>query len=190
MPADLSRVIVIGTSCCGKTTFASRLSNLLGHPHIEMDVLHWMANWVERPLEEFASKMETAVAGDKWVVDGNYTRIREITTTWPRATAVVWLNYNFLTVMSRALKRKVPTHPYWRGAFRKSGALLRGLSVVTWNCVVVLRTYRRRKLQYAAMRDSGQYPSLEWIEFRRPAEAERFLGQLDAAQRGRPPSIG
>ena len=35
----LSRVVVVGTICSGKTTFASRLAVLLEVPHVELDAL-------------------------------------------------------------------------------------------------------------------------------------------------------
>ena len=35
----LSRVVVVGTTCSGKTTFANRLAVLLDAPHVELDAL-------------------------------------------------------------------------------------------------------------------------------------------------------
>jgi adenylate kinase family enzyme len=37
----MSRVIVIGTSCAGKTMFARSLADALSCPHVELDALHW-----------------------------------------------------------------------------------------------------------------------------------------------------
>jgi hypothetical protein len=55
MNPSLDRVVVVGSSCSGKTTFAKRLAATLGHPHIELDALNWLPDWVQRPEEEFGA---------------------------------------------------------------------------------------------------------------------------------------
>ena len=52
-PADLSRTVVVGTSCSGKTTFARQLAARLGAPHIELDAFHWLPHWQQRETGEF-----------------------------------------------------------------------------------------------------------------------------------------
>ena len=69
---DLSRVVVVGTSGAGKTTFARRLAGSLGVRHIELDALHWDSGWVPKGLDEFRQSVGEAVAQERWVVDGNY----------------------------------------------------------------------------------------------------------------------
>ncbi len=100
---DLRRVAVVGTSCAGKTTFAAALAAQLQVPHIELDALHWRAGWVPAPGEVFRQAVTTAVAAERWVSDGNYGVVRDL--VWGRATAVVWLDYPFATVLRRALYR-------------------------------------------------------------------------------------
>ncbi|HVO94622.1 MAG TPA: hypothetical protein VMT22_17365 [Terriglobales bacterium] len=51
--AEMARVVVIGTSCVGKSTFARSVANLLKVPHIELDAFFWSPNWVQKPSEEF-----------------------------------------------------------------------------------------------------------------------------------------
>ena len=94
---------MVGTSCAGKTTLARQLSRALGAPHIELDAIHWQPNWEARSAEEFRQLVGDAVAGERWVVDGNYSVSRDI--VWGRATAIVWLNYSFRVVLWRALYR-------------------------------------------------------------------------------------
>ncbi len=89
----MKRVVVIGTSCSGKTTFASQLADELAIAHTELDVLHWLPDWQMRPIEEFRLLVAEVAAQDLWVIDGNYSKVRDI--IWPRATHLVWLNYPF-----------------------------------------------------------------------------------------------
>ena len=69
------RVAVIGTSCSGKTTFASRLSKLLDVRHIELDTLYWGPNWTARPSDDFrrdtAEAVAEAVGGIKRGLEGD-----------------------------------------------------------------------------------------------------------------------
>jgi adenylate kinase family enzyme len=103
MTSSFDRIVVIGSSCSGKTTYAQRLAAILGTPHIELDALHWLPDWVQRPADDFRNLVANAVSREKWVVDGNYGKARDV--IWPRATCIIWLNYGFPTVMARALRR-------------------------------------------------------------------------------------
>src|SRR6266478_8449083 len=103
LAGNINRVIVIGTSCSGKTTFARSLARISNCPHIELDTLYWQPNWTPRPPEEFRNLVAQALSQDCWVTDGNYSIVRDL--VWSRATTVIWLNYVFPTVLWRALTR-------------------------------------------------------------------------------------
>ena len=174
LAGNFDRVIVVGSSGCGKSRFARDLAQLLGQRAVELDELQWAPNWTEKPEDEFRRLVAAAAAAPRWVVDGNYSRMRDI--LWPRATTIVWLNFGFLTVFLRALRRTVhrilANEPLWhdnresvtRSFFSRDSILL-----------YVITTFHRRRRTYAALRASGKYPHLSWIEFRRPADAARFL---------------
>ena len=99
----MKRVVVIGSSCSGKTTLARRLAEALGCEHIELDALYWGPGWSEAPREAFRAAVEERLAGDRWVMDGNYSVVRDV--VWSRATDAIWLNYPFPIVLGRALVR-------------------------------------------------------------------------------------
>src|SRR6476620_10527030 len=100
----ISRIVVIGTSCSGKSTLAKAIAERLGVKHVELDALHWEPNWVEASHEETRRRADLALGADEsWVVDGNYGYTRDI--VWTRAQMVVWLDYPFLLVLSRAVRR-------------------------------------------------------------------------------------
>jgi DNA helicase HerA-like ATPase len=89
--ADCRRLIVIGTSGAGKTTLAKTLASLLGSPFVELDALHWDPNWTPAPPETFRARVAAATAGERWVVDGGYSAVRDL--LWPRADTLIWLDY-------------------------------------------------------------------------------------------------
>jgi adenylate kinase family enzyme len=178
MTADsLQRVVVIGTSGSGKTTFAAKIAPLLDLVPIDIDQLHWGPNWTPKPKEEFHRLLQEAASDERWVIAGNYGAARDL--VWPRATTVIWLNYSFATVFWRALRRTVwraitqePVCNGNRESFRLS--FFSRDSVLLW----VITTFRRRRKEYSQLRAGLSYPHLEWIEFRRPNEAEDFLASL------------
>ena len=100
-PFILHRVAVLGTSGSGKTTLARSLAARLDVPCVELDALYWGADWTLRP--SFEQEVRVAVQQPRWVIDGNYSGVRD--TILRRATAIVWLDYALPRVVSRALSR-------------------------------------------------------------------------------------
>jgi len=170
--SSLARVVVIGSSCSGKTTFARRLADVLGSTHIELDALHWGPDWVPKPPSEFAALVDLATAGSDWVVDGNYSVVRQV--VWPRATAIVWLNPGFATVCGRALRRTVrrslareELYAGNRESLRR--AFLSRDSILLW----VVQTYHRRRREFSQLRQTSS--SVHWFELRRQQDVAAFL---------------
>ena len=97
------RVVVIGTTGSGKTTLARRLAGRLGVPHVELDALHWDPDWTEAPPAVFRERTARALAGDGWMADGNYGKVRDL--VWPRADTVVWLDFPLFVTLWRLVRR-------------------------------------------------------------------------------------
>lgn len=174
---DMHRIAVVGTSCSGKTTFARQLGEVLDVPHVEMDTLHWMPNWRMRPRDEFRALVAEVVSRDRWVLDGNYGRTRDL--VLPRATHVVWLNYPFATVFWRALTRTIRralTREKVCGENRESfrASFLHRDGIPWW----VIRTHGSRKSRYHELFRGDEYPHLGVIELKNQGEADRLVRDL------------
>ena len=172
--SEMARVVVIGTSCVGKTTFAQALARVLNFPHVELDSLHWQPNWIPRPPEEFRALTAEALAKDCWITDGNYGAVRDL--VWSRATTIIWLNYSFPVVLWRALVRtirRVLTQEELFSGNRESlrMAFLSRESILWW----VITTFHRRRRQYRRLFDTATTPRLVYVELRSPSEARNFF---------------
>jgi adenylate kinase family enzyme len=179
---DLRRVAVIGTSCVGKTTFAAALAAQLQAPHIELDALHWRADWVPAPTAAFRAAVATAVATERWVSDGNYGSARDL--VWARATAVIWLDYPFATVLRRALYRTarralLREELYSGNRETLSRALLSRDSILWW----VVATWRRRRRELPALLAKPAFAHLAVVTLANPHEADLFLRRHAARRR-------
>ena len=177
MNTDLRRVIVVGTSCSGKTTLARRLSELLDAQHIELDAIHWLPDWRPRPTEELRELVRSAVAPDCWVADGNYRAVRDI--VWGRATCLIWLNYPFRVVFSRALRRTIARSVDHQTLFSGNTESLRRAffsreSILLW----VITTYRRIRREFGTVLRGQEYRDLNVIELRTQRETRQLLESL------------
>ena len=175
----LSRVVVVGSSCSGKTTFARRLAVALESPRIELDALYWGPDWEPCPEDEFRVRVAEAIASVSWVVDGNY-RTRLAGLVFKQATAVVWLDYSFARVFSRALRRtfwRVFTgeRVYAENVETFTHAFLSRESILWW----VIVSWRKNRLQLAELKRRSANNAPEFFAFRRPGEAENWLCQVE-----------
>ncbi len=174
----MKRVVVVGTSCSGKTTFAGKLANRLGIKHVELDEIYWMKDWQGRPVDEFRRMVLQEAERDSWVIEGNYRKVRDI--LWNRADTLVWLNYPFSLVFYRAITRTL------RRVFRKEVicggntesfylAFLSPESIPRW----VLKTYWKRKKEYSQLMKSNEFPNMKRIELQSKKSASKLLENLD-----------
>src|SRR5256886_8338211 len=68
----MKRTLVIGSGGTGKTTVARRLAQRTGLPLIHLDLLYWRPGWQPTPGEEWHETVRRLVAGESWIIDGNY----------------------------------------------------------------------------------------------------------------------
>jgi adenylate kinase family enzyme len=67
------KILVVGSGGAGKSTFARRLSEILGINVVHLDTLYWKPGWVESSKDEFAETVRGVLKHDAWIMDGNYS---------------------------------------------------------------------------------------------------------------------
>lgn len=176
------RIVVVGTSGCGKTTMALRIASALDLPFIELDRLNWEPNWRgldKADPDEFVRRVRDAISADAWVSDGNYAMVRDL--IWPRATHLVWLDYSRLVVMYRVIKRSVARaldqKELWAGNREDWRRWFHASHPIQW----AWRTWRERRSRFEYLLNSTQYGHLVVLRLRRPREAASVLDQLNGS---------
>jgi len=172
----MRRINVVGTVGSGKSHFARALADLLSVQYIQIDQLHWQPNWVESTTEELLEKLESSIALDAWVLDGNYSKCNEL--KWAKADTIVWLDYSFsrtaYQLCRRTFKRIATGQELWPGTGNIEtlrGTFMSHDSILIW----LLSTYSKNRKKYEAIQNSPKYQHLRFIRLRSPGEAKKFL---------------
>lgn len=130
------RISVVGNSGSGKTTLSRALAAALGVPHLELDSIFHQPGW--QPLDPtiFVERVTEFTDGPGWVVDGNYSAVRDV--VWSRADTVIWLDLPRRRVMRqviwRTLRRMVTKAELWNGNREQWRNLIGppGESIILW----------------------------------------------------------
>jgi len=172
----MERISVVGTTGSGKTTLAQQVSQRLNIPHVELDALHWNPNWSESSTEVFRSRTDEALSGDRWVVDGNYSEVRNL--IWAKADTLVWLDLAFSITFTRLLRRTVgrlvTKEELWSGNRETLTKALSQDSILLW----LFRTYHKRRREYPILLQQPEYAHLKIVHLRSPQAAKIWLQGL------------
>lgn len=176
---QMKRINVVGSSGSGKTFFSRKLADILCYPYVEMDQVFWGPNWYWPTDEEFFSNLRKAIAHDKWVLDGNYTRTVPI--KWEAVDTVIWLDYSFTRTffqsLKRAIKRSITQEELWEGtgnreSFKKS--FFSKDSIILW----MLKNHSKVRKKYEYYLLDKKFSHIKFIRIKSHAEAARFLSSI------------
>ncbi len=140
------RICIIGPSNSGKSTLAHMLAQKLDVPVVHLDALRHIPNtaWKTRPLEEFVAAHDAAIAGEGWVMDGNYSS--GLPQRLERATGVIWIDPPLWGCIGRYLKRCL------KGKENRYGGLEGATREFSFELIHYSVTqYPKKKPKYAAM---------------------------------------
>lgn len=173
----MKRIIIIGTSGCGKTTLAKRLSKILNIPSYDLDDYYWLPKWQPQTDKEFVKIVDKLSNKKTWIMNGNYSKVNHF--IWDRSDTIIWLDYSLLRCLCqgiirsiiRAISKEVCCGNNYE-SFKRT--FLSRNSIVLW----ILSTYRRRKQSYKQAFKNQKEGSKAYLKFSNPKETNQWLKGL------------
>jgi adenylate kinase family enzyme len=164
----MKRVLVIGSSGSGKSTFATELGQKTGLPVIHLDREFWQPGWIETPRDKWSERIRQLIAGDAWIIDGTYDRTLDI--RLPRADTVIFLDFPRFTCMRRMIKRVIFNYGKVRPDMGPDCPERLDFSFFKW-------VWNYRRDHYPRIYDCLEkyFSGGTLITFRNPSEVQRFL---------------
>jgi adenylate kinase family enzyme len=143
---------------------------------VELDSVFHQADWTPLAEEEFRRRVRAVVAGESWVIDGNYGAVRDL--VWARADTVVWLDLPKRTVMRRivwrTLRRIAGRAELWNGnreRWRNFFTWDPQESVISW----AWHKHAANRERFAAAMADPANGHLRFFRLTSPAQVRRFL---------------
>ena len=99
------RIMICGPSNAGKSTLAVAIGRKLDMPALHLDQFRHLPNtdWRQRPDAEFQALHDAAIAGERWVMDGNYSKL--MPQRLARATGIILIGDNRWANLFRYVRR-------------------------------------------------------------------------------------
>ncbi len=183
--AGCDRIVVLGRTGSGKTTLARDLAAALGVPHVELDSLYFGPDLSTVPLPVLRERTSAAIAGGRWVTDGNKRAVRDL--VWPRADTIVWLDYpvyvSLWRLAKRARRRTSALSEQAARSGRRSG-LPKLMLAAAKGVLTALRSHRGQRREYPRMFARPENRHLTVARLRSPrATRQWFVRVTEEARR-------
>lgn len=167
------RIIILGPSGSGKSSLAMALHRAMDLPVVHLDQLHHLpgTEWVPRPAAEFTALHDAAIAGERWVVEGNYSRL--LPQRIARATGLILLDVSAPISLFRYVRR------CWFERDR-AGSLEGARDRVRWAMLHhIAGPSRRNRRRYAAIFAEATVPK---VALRSPRALAAFYAEQGLAR--------
>ena len=107
------KILLIGSSGAGKSTFSKKLSVLTGFPVLHLDKIWHKTDYSEDARLYFREVQVNFMSkNEDWIIDGNYSGTMEV--RLPEADLIIWLKISrckaIFRVIKRSLKSRIQGH--------------------------------------------------------------------------------
>ena len=163
----MRRILVLGSSGAGKSTFAQELGQRLGIETIHLDSHYWQPNWTGTLPKAWEQKVKELAERPAWVMDGNYRSSLPLRLQY--ADTVIFLDRSRVQCLLRCVGRLLR----YRGTNRPE--LPPGCNEkIDWEFFLWIWNYPR-DVRPGIMETLGKLTDKEVITLRNDREVAEFL---------------
>jgi adenylate kinase family enzyme len=176
------RIVILGRTGSGKTTLARELAAARGVPHVELDSLYFGPEFSTAPLPVLRQRTSEALAGDRWVTDGNKRAVRDL--VWPRADTVIWLDYPAYVSMWRLAKRarsRTAALSAEAAQTHRRARLPTQMLAAARGVLRALRSHRRLRHEYPRLLSEPANEHLAVARLRSPRATREWMARVTEA---------
>ena len=171
----MQRILVMGSSGSGKSTFSRKLSAITGIPVVSLDALFWKPGWVESDRAEFRARLTEAAREPRWIMDGNFTS-HLVELRRDASDTVIWFDLPRATCMLGVLTRIAMSYGRVRPEMAEGCP-----EKIDFEFFRYVWTFREKQRPTLLAYFEGLRPDQTFIHFTKRAQAERYLSDLAPA---------
>jgi adenylate kinase family enzyme len=182
--AGCDRILILGRTGSGKTTLARQLAAALGVPHVELDSLYFGPDFSTAPVSVLRERTRAAIAGDRWVTDGNKRAVRDL--VWPRADTIIWLDYPVYVTLWRLAQRARRRTSALNSQAAETGRrteLPKHMLAAARGVVRALRSHRGQRREYPQLFAQPANKHLAVARLRSPRATREWMTRVVEAAR-------
>jgi adenylate kinase family enzyme len=170
----MRRVLVIGSGGAGKSHFAKQLGERTGLPVTHLDALYWQPGWVPQAPEPWHAQVTEVLAGDRWILDGNYGGTLGLRLA--ACDTVVFLDLPRRVCLGRVLRRWFSYRGRSRPDMRPDCP-----EQLTWEFLHWIWTYPKVRRPAVLRRLDEVGPAVRVVRLRSVGAVTAFLAALEGA---------
>src|SRR5215813_6916324 len=168
----MQRILVMGSSVSGKSTFSKRLSAITGIPIVSLDALFWRPGWVESDRAEFRERLADVALQPRWIMDGNFAS-HLVELRRDACDTVIWFDLPRATCMLGILTRIAKSYGQVRPEMAPGCP-----EKIDWEFFRYVWTYREKQRPTLLAFFQGLRPDQTFVTFTERTQADRYLDGL------------
>ena len=99
----MSKILILGNSGSGKSTFTKVLANKLNCEYLHLDTIIYKHSWTNPEFEEMENKIKEYILKPSWIIDGNF--LNKATDRFLQCDTIYFLDINRFVCLFSVIKR-------------------------------------------------------------------------------------